>query len=213
MRERPILFSGEMVRAILDGRKSQTRRLVVGPKRHGGGDVQWADRGDVGLHSPAPEENAPRVFGALFRNSSTGADRLIACPYGQPGDRLWVRETWRNTSDRTGEPSHPPYEYAVDYQGVRNIGRWRPSIHMPRAASRITLEVTGARVERVQDISEDDAIAEGIDRDDSVFAPRTAFSVLWQELNGGRGYGWDRNPWVWVIEFRRVDEQLAEVAA
>lgn len=187
--ERPILFSGAMVRAILDGKKTQTRR-VVKPQP----PADW-------VPSPWPYDGA------------AWSDRR--CPYGAPGDRLWVRETWAPISpDEERRPIREcRIEYRADTSAARPGGwdedtddpeaaRWRPSIHMPRWASRLTLEVTGVRVERVQDISEDDARAEGV----YPYAdnPRRFFQELWNSINGARGYGWNSNPWVWVVEFRRV---------
>lgn len=199
VKERPILFSGEMVRAILDGRKTQTRR-VVNRK-----------------HLPFVES----LLGGLL----DGKWNQRPMPYGRPGDRLWVREA--HTISNGGDAI-----YRVDYpanaeaRGLENIPpesevRWRPSIHMPRWASRITLEITDVRVERVRSISRDDAMAEGVERvpapimaaawrdyrggpADWVTDPVRSFSGLWDSINAGRGYGWDTNPWVWVIEFRRM---------
>ena len=145
------------------------------------------------------------------------------CPYGAPGDRLWVRETWA-VGDRDNDVL-----YAADplwnvngvavpppiNKGTVHAGNWRPSIHMPRWASRITLEVTGVRVERVRDITEADAIAEGIIPQAygfgveglhmSLQTAREAFGCLWDSINAKRGYGWSVNPWCWVVAFRRVE--------
>lgn len=200
MKERPILFSGPMVRAILVGRKTQTRRVV---KPQPTGTVRWrcglnAIDGRLG----GAWEDAARVFG---------------CPYGAPGDRLWVRETfcyeWDERNNRWPDP--PTYLYRADNHDVYNINDsdkspWTPSIHMPRAASRLTLEVLNVRVERLQDISERDCVAEGIESDDYPPAPdsdymfdyRAAYSQLWNSINAKRA-PWASNPWVWVIEFRR----------
>lgn len=185
MKERPILFSGEMVRAILEGRKTMTRR-VIKPQPAG----EWAAPGKT------------------------------ACPYGQPGDRLWVRETWRKTN-WTDEPNRGEWRVfwrATEKEDSRNNGLWRPSIHMPRWASRILLEVVSVRVERVQDISEEDARAEGVewqnerpcwvnylDREDWSPTARDSFRTLWDSINAKRGYGWDANPWVWVVEFKKIE--------
>lgn len=182
MRERPILFSAAMVRAILEGRKTQTRRVV---KRCG----LWESTGGDGMR-PMPE----------------------ACPYGQPGDRLWVRETW-------GTGGYFPYPYAYRADGVEYPNeRWKPSIHMPRAACRLVLEITDMRVERLQAISEADAAAEGAEHatepcdhvrrscaEVGCLGPthRAGFADLWASINGQAS--WDANPWVWVVEFRRVE--------
>ena len=138
------------------------------------------------------------------------------CRYGQPGDRLWVRETWAKCCHSHG--CSGIYFKTDDLKGAK-IEKWKPSIHMPRRISRITLEVINVRVERLQDISEDDAMAEGAHPFpfmDRMFDPETRkmvvdadfhrprFKTLWDSINSKRGFGWDVNPWVWVIEFRRV---------
>lgn len=181
MKERPIIFSDPMVRAILSGTKTQTRRVVKRYERGHPHLKAWRDR----------------------------------CPYGQPGDRLWVREAhyiigehrevfFRATQDSNNSPT------------LSWPGPWRPSIHMPRWASRITLEVTGVRAERLREISHDDALAEGVAqivRDalpvqqcgeyDAIEADATElFAQLWERINGAGS--WDENPWVWVIEFERT---------
>ncbi|GAA0797376.1 ASCH domain-containing protein [Cupriavidus gilardii] len=188
MKERPILFSGAMVRAILDGRKTQTRRVVK--DRH---------------IDAAP----PVAFFQYLREH---------CPYGQPGDRLWVRETWGFNPDFPSMPSRACYraDRGHEHDGIR----WNPSIHMPRAACRLVLEVTGVRVERLQDISYEDAIAEGMFNPGTIEStypltgetgeqlgrrlshPQRSFAILWEELNGAGA--WAANPWVWVVEFRRA---------
>ncbi|MFZ5440497.1 MAG: hypothetical protein ACOZQL_10840 [Myxococcota bacterium] len=220
MAERPILFSAPMVRALLGGSKSQTRRVAkIG---------DWPERGVVGSFSPAPEEYAPEIFGAMLSNSR-GAETLVPCPYGAPGDRLWVRETWAPAPPIAPLLRHvgasPRPEPKALYRAnpeQANLGvTWRPSVHMPRWASRITLEVTGVRVERVQDISEEDARAEGIERLDGarhLLQPwrdywtthevmgfskaATSFRSLWESINGAGS--WAANPWVWCLEFKLV---------
>lgn len=199
MKEWPILFSAPMVRAILDGSKTQTRRVA---KRTAAGHVK-----ETGGHR--------RWHIADF-------DAYLACPYGQPGDRLWVRETWAAPHSEDGRP---PRAIQCDQMRIHYLaseGRgglvWRPSIHMPRWASRITLEITGVRVERLQEISEADAIAEGIERsydqwrdyrtDQAVNYPGAAtpidsYRTLWEEINGPDS--WDANPWVWVVDFKRLE--------
>lgn len=202
MKERPILFSGAMVRAILDGRKTQTRR-VCKVAYHAG---EWA-------HAAHPARDGMPVFWwdgqkgeaisgrAEFTQKAyeTGA----ACPYGQPGDRLWVRETWNciDTGRLTQRQDWVRYR-ATDGEEMH----WRPSIFMPRWASRITLEIVGVRVERVQDISEADALAEGVERVPTwaAYSMRDKFWALWDSINGPRGYGWNANPWVWVVEFKCI---------
>ena len=191
---RPILFSGAMVRALLDGSKTQTRRALK---------VRCQEIGE-------------RDDGSLWpwsENPDTAADHWHACPYGQPGDRLWVRETFCDLGD--GE-----IEYRADGECDANVvPRWTPSIHMPRAASRILLEIVSVRVERLQDISAADAKAEGVRPDEvrqiSCFglgqkdrdalrkeAAVRPYSVLWESINGAGS--WQTNPWVWVVEFKQV---------
>lgn len=205
MTERPILFSAPMVRAVLAGTKTQTRRaLRVQPPANTLQVSTW--------HHP---DQRP-MFYAWARSGGPVADHLfggveisdwepLPCPYGQPSDRLWVREAW-------GEPWHhaqPCYFYRADDDGrVGNhpdFDGWKPSIHMPRAASRITLEVTGVRVERLQAISAADAISEGIPRggpENPDGIEQREYRVLWEQINGPSS--WDANPWVWVVEFRRA---------
>ena len=175
MKERPILFSAPMVRALLAGTKTQTRRIVKAR------DLEWMDV-HQGLREP---DNAER------------------CPYGQPGDRLWVRETFGHFERNENFAPGCEVFYRADGESLA-VERWRPSIHMPRWASRITLEVTGVRVERLQDISEADATAEGVSAipDEMRRAtPRCDFQALWQSINGPDS--WAANPWVWIVEFRR----------
>jgi len=207
MKERPILFSGPMVRAILDGRKTQTRRIM---KRNSSGRVQWK-----GKQWHIQDENA-----------------FLACPYGQPGDRLWVKETWQCAVVSEGIKG---IGYKATYDDERNWfkaktgpewdrlwdkhqDKWRPSIFMPRWASRITLEIAAVRVERLQEISEADAKAEGVTwRSCEDFEPvaipgpygpcsgpaRIAFKELWDSINA-KTHPWASNPWVWVVEFRTL---------
>lgn len=231
--ERPILFSGPMVRAILDGRKTVTRRIVSGAPDGACCAVYGPDciAGD-GSASPAC---------AMFFDGPTVESRglgVVRCPYGSPGDRLWVRETWMPRAAPCGVESfsngviyaatpdsgggyavHARESHADEIARLSKPGfTWRPSIHMPRWASRLTLEVVGIRVERLQEITEDDARAEGVDADTSAcdHARRTcaevactgpgyraAFADLWNEINGERA-SWASNPWVWVITFRWV---------
>ena len=175
MKERPILFSGPMVRAILDGRKTQTRRPYN------------------------PKAGFPREDGEVTPTTADAWTDYGPCPIGQPGDRLWVRETWtQNTSGVIW--------YRADGHSIAN-GLWRPSIHMPRWASRITLEITRVWVERVQDITEEEAKAEGCCGGHSSIpgyafsaTPREHFRHIWQSIYGT----WDANPLVWAYEFRRV---------
>jgi hypothetical protein len=211
IKERPILFSGPMVRALLDGRKTQTRR-VVKPQPEPCND--GTGRFYLG---PCRGGDPRRHIAAL----PTGLDlHAMACPYGVPGDRLWVKETmaWsRNEGQCTHgiqHPEEPPdLVYVADGATVQNVpDEYEPrrdtvsSIHMPRWASRITLEVVSVRVERVDDITEADAIAEGMQTlPASQWYPtwRDTFLSLFYDLNGRAPRG--TNPWVWVVEFKRVE--------
>jgi hypothetical protein len=207
MKERPILMSSPMVRAILDGRKTQTRRIVKPQPKRG-----WHVEPFNCLH------NGPSVLYARPSCLAGEFTTAVRCPYGAPGDRLWVRETFGRTNPG-GEDG--VYYYRADGRNPDSLGgkpfdfdlAWTPSIHMPRAASRITLEVTGVRVERLQEISDADAIAEGAPGyDEEVDAPppdtdhewsyRASFQKLWNGINGDGS--WDANPWVWVVEFRQL---------
>lgn len=187
MKERPILFKGPMVRALLAGTKTQTRR-VVNPS-----PMMVED------HRCAPWDGNPS---ALMLKLTDAGQR---CPYGQPGDRLWVRETFALPDRRAN--NLPPWAYAADYAD-RPQHAWKPSIHMPRAASRITLEITGIRVEQLQDISDDDLEQEGLQEvidagiDHDGF-PRDAYRALWDSINGAGS--WGANPWVWVVMFKRLE--------
>jgi hypothetical protein len=192
MTDRPILFSAPMVRALLAGTKTQTRR-VVKPNA-------WVDEGDCDYTG-----QCVKVGESID---------LRRCPYGQPGDRLWVRETWAvrglawgmKPSQAAKIASPAAWRYAADDATGWQHG-WKPSIHMPRAASRITLEITGVRVERLQEISEADAQAEGCNIraavcDVSDPASRM-YHALWESINGPGS--WAANPWVWVVEFKRCN--------
>lgn len=205
MKERPILFSTEMVRAILDGRKTQTRRIMkCQPERI----PEKSEMGQPGFWIPF---NAAQT---MVRNE----EMAWACPYGGKGDHLWVRETFCFKYDwNTDAPAKPEafYYRADDEPHDTTHIKWVPSIHMPRRASRITLEITNVKVERLNDISEDDAIEEGIyswhdsgeelykhyGKGHGVISPKKSFETLWESINGSGS--WEKNPWVWVIEFRR----------
>lgn len=226
MKERPILFSGEMVRAILDGRKTQTRR-VVKPQPPAECSIHYM----LGKESWLPPEKQSPIrhtweawHGPLFQNRPEKylcGVHDVTSPYGGVGDRLWVRENgWEPCAPSIGQiaagaDTWPRYEYDADgvtEANAEDFKAWgwkrRPSIHMPRWASRITLEITGVRVERLQTISEDDAVAEGRPRHTKPpesISTVEMFATSWNRLNEKRGYGWDANPWVWVLEFRRVD--------
>jgi hypothetical protein len=227
MKKRPILFNDEMVRAILDGRKTQTRRVVKSI------DHDLLDMMSEDAETGAPDsELLELLYGpSTDDNAKSVADqwmvRCTECPeegvltlgqgFGRVGDRLWVREAWRefNATDECGCSEAPcacPESGTALYRASHDDGesKWRPSIHMPRWASRITLEITDVRVERLQDISEKDARAEGVPGEKEANAagldwfdkPRRAFRFLWQSIIGPES--WNENPWVWVIEFKRV---------
>ncbi|WLH76894.1 hypothetical protein PSH81_14115 [Pseudomonas sp. FP2335] len=215
-KERPILFSAPMVRAILEGRKTVTRRAVKGfqiPTEDTAipvGDRQrWSAIG----------QRDPRygfcVFGSTEAECAKELEEYAPCPYGKPGDRLWVREAWAEIS-----VAQAPGESWVVYRECDNRtdygGPWKPSIHMRRRDSRILLEITDVRVERLQDISEEQAKAEGVrlytdhaelgdwwhvEGIETYSAdPRKSFELLWSSVGGD----WQANPWVWVVEFKRV---------
>lgn len=215
LKTRPILFKGAMVRAILDGTKTQTRRVIKSQPPEGS-QIRGPEIYTPGVVDRNGELVPGKpIFGVYDLEGVWGE----CCPYGAPGDRLWVREAWNaDWCDHV--------IYRADGGSARDAGyasepKWKPSIHMPRWASRITLEVTGVRVERVQDISEADAKAEGTTRligiGDSQHLPggdhRTqgthphtlAFGALWDGINADRGFPWASNPWVWVVEFKRVE--------
>jgi len=235
MKERPILFSAPMVRALLDGSKTQTRRIVKGQA------PEWATFGaEADIHGR-------EFFMVCGEQEPSGLSPIldgIYCPYGQPGDRLWVRESHAQVLEvdipagrpagpigTMGSPARPDWKSRYVYRAdgeMPNVQwhhledsqpvRWTPSIHMPRAASRILLEVVSVRVERLNAISSDDCRAEGIRQCDGIgtnaqildLARRMGthtdevlrYATLWEQINGAGS--WDANPWVWVVEFNRV---------
>lgn len=195
MTERPILFSAPMVKEILEGRKTMTRRVV--------------------------KKDISNQF-----DTGDSCDTVEICPYGSVGDRLWVKETWAVEESLDAKPPRgfsawPVWfkannAYCCNANGFPNHGfhspnatkgKWRPSIFMPRWASRITLEITGISVERLQDITEEDAMKEGIPMEidcPECDTARKKFKNLWDSINGKKpGKAWNANPWVWVVEFRR----------
>lgn len=224
-RERPILFSGAMVRAILDGRKTVTRRLLPAwqtPK------VRSEPDRDPRFNWIAIAQKHPRWgFAAFGETEQACADELTMygeTPYGRRWEKLWVRETWMDLRGTGVEHRPTPdsplqrYAYGADSppgsasdEARKDFGlKWRPSIHMPRVACRLRLEITDVRAERLQDISEEQALAEGVDqravesyRAAGVDRPAGfAFRDLWCSINGTDS--WESNPWVWVISFKRV---------
>lgn len=216
VKERPILMSGPMVRATLDGKKTQTRRPIKRVKwkpYDEGLNIQFS-----GLQAGYYCTNAPDSGWVLRSRRGDGCweDRTkrLYCPYGKVGDRLWVKETWQHedgscNDHRCGQPTHIFHKATETYPESM---RWRPSIFMFRWASRILLEITAIRVERVHEISLFDMRAEGISdpREIDCFGGgrekimRLTFSNLWDSINKKRGHGWDKNDWVWVMEFRLV---------
>ena len=195
-RERPILFNAEMVRAVLAGHKTQTRRVVKPQFRTAFGQ-------GVALSHPSAYSVHVDI------KTADGSWKWLLCPYGKPGDRLWVRETWAAHPQLADVAYRADGEEPIDSDGWIWHPKWKPSIHMPRSLSRITLEVTNVRVERVQDISTEDIIAEVLKsylrEHDAECELREKFMALWNSINAKRGFGWDVNPFCWVVEFRRID--------
>ncbi|MDR4538017.1 morphogenetic protein [Klebsiella pneumoniae] len=214
MKERGMIFNGEMVRAILDGRKTQTRRIVKGTD----GAVKFCKEWDI---------NGEEIFVVLGEKDRTGMNPVlgaISCPFGAVGDRIWVRETFQGPlfdydlmDSYCKDPT--PFEkpefcvYKADgvpapefYDADDELHCcWRPSIHMPRWASRILLDITNVRVERLKSISDGDALREGCSTADMKSGDCVAdvFARLWASIYGAES--WNANPWVWVIEFKRVE--------
>ncbi len=204
MRERPILFSGPMVLALGAGTKTQTRRVLKPtppPAAVSFGEYYHPD---------------PRPHFWAFDGDAL-MDFAVPCPYGQPGDRLWVREAWSTHAFMDATPPRDLRTISIHYwaDGDIRTGKRRPGMFMPRRYSRILLEVTEVRVERLQDISEADAIAEGIEKTghgfwslygtagvDGTYSARSSYRALWGSINGADS--WDANPWVWAVSFKRV---------
>lgn len=242
MADRPILFSGPMVRAILSGAKTQTRRVVT-PQPEFAQLHEWRGKVIRDCEARAWCWKAHDFGDGDAVNARPGSAMHALSPYGVPGDRLWVRETWYDDFDRDpGDPadvnrdgSIEGIEYRATHDctsweagcpcnpdGDRKRSEWRPSIHMPRWASRITLEVEDVRAERLQEITNDDAKREGVEQQcfdgmgcwlnyqlgDGTYCleARSSFETLWDSINGSRpGCSWEENCWVWRIAFRRVD--------
>ena len=204
MKEHPILFSTEMVKAILAGQKTQTRRVVklrngdtVGNISESGKVLEW-------IICDKDGDEVPLEF---------------ACPYGSTGDRLWVRETFAPEQMASGKTNivyradgvNPPTYIMANGKEIPTL--WKPSIFMPRWASRITLEITGIKVERVQDITPEDCFAEGIENvgdgvgrlGDTWSMATSLYASLWNKINGKK-YPWKDNSWVWAISFKRIDK-------
>lgn len=224
VRERPVIFSGEMVNAILQGRKTQTRRVITpqprNPETFGISPV-WGQ----GLHGKG-EHAGHFCLHAAFDVGGKREDRFVRCPYGVPGDRLWVRETWA-IHELYGSPLYRADTPHLDRPQDAYNKPWSPSIYMPRWRSRLTLEVTEVRVQRLQEISDYDATAEGVNpfNDECRWchgsgtvsssiditqpecpcryegAAKANYARLWDSLNAKRGHSWASNPWVWCISF------------
>jgi hypothetical protein len=204
MKERPILFSAPMVNAILEGRKTQTRRIIKPQPEFIGESTAWRWDGKKGSFRGAMGTHIEEMNIAPY------------CPYGRAGDQLWVRETFGWGKFINGH-QFIEYRASPETQDTDAMGEgapWKPSIHMPRSASRIDLLIKNVRVERLQDISEEDSLAEGVvddlkgtefeapDGAQYVAGPVTWFAQLWSRINGIQS--WRDNPWVWVVEFERA---------
>lgn len=241
MRERPILFAGPMVRAILEGRKTQTRRVVPLGWRGRRAGIEFV--GGCGMEDDPESWGYADEYGDYYTLANANPRRVIPCPYGTVGDRLWVRETWsadclsvypcprawyRADRDfdegdvRMHDDCSPPRECKRGPSGDCLHGfRWRPSIHMPRWASRLLLEISEVRVQRLQEISEEDARAEGVEAEfevdfgafvggaaidfERVSTYRLGFKHVWAEINGPDS--WAANPWVWCVSFKRIEKE------
>ena len=239
MNEKPILFSGPMVRAILwnDGNVQLSTSNVQPPKTQTRRVMKPQPSADflpeVGRYCPSfVDRETGEMYPGKECFGASDETQDYPCPYGQPGDRLWVKETWKPHLEGPISDEFPlgtcvkfradgalmkPETWTVEQgfwcEAHETETKWRPSIFMPRWASRITLEIVRVRVERLQDISEDDAIAEGLHQDDlglwtwgdypsGSTSPRYAYQLLWEFINGPGS--WALNPWVWVIEFKRI---------
>jgi len=213
MTERGMIFNAEMVRAVLDGRKTQTRRMLT-PRQ-----IKMIDT------AAAIGECHPLESGHQHENSQSYYREW--CPFGAVGDRLWVRETFGFEIRSVGGSPHEQLVYRAskpdavrlyDCNGKPQPMKWAPSLHMRRKFSRITLEITGVRVERLNDISENDARAEGVqplrggywrhyqpEWTQHQLSARGSFATLWKSIYGEES--WQASPWVWVIEFKRVEDE------
>ena len=196
MKERPIIFKGDMVNAIMEGRKTETRRIIKPQPPEDVGKIFGPEE-----YEPAEYDKYGEMFPGkpVFGIYDEDGDYGIKCPYGQIGDRLWVRETFREIEMTDGRP------YAYRASGdIIGCWHWKPSIFMPRKASRINLEITDIKVERVQDIIADGALADGGWKYNTCpfyKAPIKSFQHLWDSINKN----WNDNPWVWVIKFKRME--------
>lgn len=218
MTEYPILFTVPMVQAILDGRKSVTRRVVT---------VPWKGSVRTLPYSPYWLVEDGKL---LFMNVNDGGEfKPTRSPYGAPGDRLWVRESWGlhlyhdftcwnrdSLAQRSKEEILSVWELAYRADAESPYDHWRPNIHMPRWAARLMLEVVSIRVERLHEVTDEEALLEGVEPDrahglghpDDADSARERYRALWDAINSGRGYGWNVNPWVWRIEFKRLAREV-----
>lgn len=207
LKEHPIIFSSEMIRAILEVSKTQTRRPMKVQPSHK--FAIFADyKTDLGF------AKSKESFWAGFWLNGTpdaGSPGYFKCPYGNIGDHLWVRETWAEAFNWTHDIDEERPMYRADCVEGKAIAvsgsevRWKPSIHMPRSGSRITLEITDVRVERLQEISEKDAKAEGtIPRQMDVGSYLPSFEGIWDRIYEKTNFGWTQNPLVWVITFKKL---------
>jgi hypothetical protein len=195
MNEHPILFSSEMVRVILAGKKTQTRRVI----RLADGSIP--DEDDIPTH----EDVMPNYI--MDFSKTYPFWKQLNCPYGKIGDILWVRESF-STVDKGNLIIYKADGLTAEEVGVDKI-TWMPSIHMPKRVCRIRLEITDIGVERVQDIRESDIEQEGITlKNDKgeYLGHQTQFKNLWDKINSKRDFSWEKNPWVWVIEFKRLQD-------
>jgi len=201
-KNKPILFSTPMVQAILAGRKTMTRRVV----KH------QPPPGNSFVHGWVMSSTEPKNEGCVGWGSNEGCVTHFCKPLCQVGDILWVRETWQ----RYVKGDELEYCYLADMKQANLVYtdlddepiKWKPSIFMPRSAARLFLKVRSIRVERLQDIKYFDCLAEGLPYKQFEKDIITDFQNLWDNLNAKRGYGWDLNPWVWVVEFERIKTQV-----
>jgi len=215
---RPILFSSPMINALLDGRKTQTRRIVKPPR-------QWPENSH-----PDPFAMPPAVWWWNGKHHRVGVRQ--ECPYGSVGDLIWVREAFAPLIVNDWPNPVGPVIYRAEGTHEEYPGRWIPSIHMARRFSRLTLRITDVRVQRLQEISEADAQAEGLEAIDFPYGrfwrnyllsdseaqcspmletPRESFLSLWDSINARRGYGWDVNPWIWALSFDVIHANVDQV--
>lgn len=182
---RPILFSTNMVRAILNGHKTQTRRII--------------------------KVKRPLYFfvenGIPYENTESSAGAEVRCPYGNPDDILWVRETWKPIPINIKLPKEYFYKYKADHPYTENLFKWKPAIHMPKDACRLFLKIVDIRVEKLHNITDIEALSEGVLNGQNIFINNElteAFKILWKSINGEES--WESNPWVWVIEFVKCEK-------